>query len=950
MMFLGSNSPTTVMAQDSETDLNAAVEAVFNQLTPAERVGQLFLVSFQENDVGAESEIAELIQQYRVGGVYISAQNRNFFNTQNTPAQVLRLTNSLQALAQTPPPITATAALTESATSPASESYTTIPLFVATIHEGDGFPETEIRNDMVDVPNAMALGATWNPENAQKVGQVVGHDLPLVGVNMLFGPSLDVLDNPRLDRGNGLGTRTFGGDPFWVGEMGQAYIKGIHEGSGGNLLTIAKHFPGFGSSDREINREVPTIFKSLDDLRQGELHPFFQVTNLDIDTPDMVTDGLMTSHVRYQGLQGTVPISFDARNLPALLALDEMAPWRNAGGLIVSAPLGAPAALGSIAAGSQTFPARRLTQDAFLAGSDILFLDTFAFENDPDSRMANITDALLFFQEKYRDDLNFQATIDRSVRRILRAKIKLYGLDLINSTVLHSFEDLSDLGAVEIDLDQIARDGVTLIAPGTESGRPTLPNPPQSGENILIFTDDRQVRECPDCSQFQVVSTTALEENILRLFGPDATGQVSDDQINSLSFADLKAWLDDDSDGDTEIDALINEADWLIFGMLNVDTQMYPESDAVIALLRNRFDDLRNKNLILFAFNAPYFLGETEISQLTAYYAFYSKTPHYLEAAARLLFQQFEPSGASPVEIPAIGALDLSPDPAQVIQLNPIHQISTSGAVTPISTPPDAEPIIDLAVGEGILVRTGVIVDKNGNPVPDGTIVNFFRSYPLEGLGLGPIQSSTVSGVAETVILKERDTPLSIRASSDLAAQSEILNIGPGIVDTPTPTITPTETPTATPTPTEIPTQTPTPTLEEPTTTPTSTPVPLLLQPPLPPRPVTFIDLIYSIAVSLTIGGIAFTLGGERFVLEERLRGALVALASGLVGYIAFTIIGMAFYEIDFVERFIRQNITDHWVAALFALIFSIVGVLVWHLKPGRVFWKKQSSKSPSSG
>ncbi|MCB0208847.1 MAG: hypothetical protein KDJ52_05945 [Anaerolineae bacterium] len=938
------------MAQESTADLDAAVETVFSQLTPAERVGQLFLVSFQEDDVGAESEIAELIQQYRVGGVYISAHNRNFFNTQNTPAQVLRLTNSLQNLAQTPPPITATATLTDSAAGAAGQSYTTIPLFIATIHEGDGFPETEIRNGMVDIPNAMALGATWNPENAQKVGEVVGHDLPLMGVNMLFGPSLDVLDNPRLDRGNGLGTRTFGGDPFWVGKMGQAYIRGVHEGSGGNLLTIAKHFPGFGSSDREINREVPTIFKSLDDLRQGELHPFFQVTTLDSGDSTAVTDGVMTSHVRYQGLQGTVPISFDARNLPALLALDELAPWRSAGGLIVSAPLGAPAALGSIAAGSQTFPARRLTQDAFLAGSDILFLDTFSFENDPDSRMANITDAILFFREKYRDDLNFQATIDRSVRRILRAKIKLYGLDLVNSTVLQSFENLDDLGAVEIDLDQIARGGVTLIAPGTEAGRPTLPNPPQPGENILIFTDDRHIRECPTCAEFRVVSTTALEEIILRLFGPDATGQVSDDQINSLSFADLKTWLDSNndnaSDKEAEIDALINEADWLIFGMLNVDPQMYPESDAVIALLRNRFDDLRNKNLILFAFNAPYFLGETEISQLTAYYAFYSKTPNYLEAAARLLFQQFEPSGASPVEIPAIGALDLSPNPAQILQLNPISEISTSGTITPISAPPNAEPLIDLEVGEGVLVRTGVIVDKNGHPVPDGTIVNFFRSYPLEGLGLGPIQSSTVNGVAETVILKERDTPLSIRASSDLAAQSEGLNIGPGIVDTPTPTITPTQTPTPTATPTEVPTQTPTATSEEPTTTPTSTPMPLLLQPPLPSRPVTFIDLIYSIAVSLTIGGIAFTLGGDRFILEERLRGALVALASGLVGYIFFTIIGMAFYKVDFVERFIRQNITDHWVAALFALVFSIVGVLVWHLKPGRVFWKKQSSKS----
>lgn len=950
IMFLGSGSPMKVLAQDTEADLDAAVEAVFNQLTPAERVGQLFLVSFQGVDVGAESEIAALIQQYRVGGVYVSAENRNFFNSQSTPAQVLQLTNNLQTLAQTPPPITATSTITESVTTPAGQSYTPIPLFIAANHEGDGFPETQIRGDMVDIPNQMAVGATWDPENAREVGQVVGHDLSRLGVNMLLGPSLDVLDNPRLDQGNGLGTRTFGGHPFWVGELGRAYIQGVHQGSDGRLLTISKHFPGFGSSDRQIDQEVPTIFKSLDDLRQGELYPFFQVTDLTVD-PAAITDGLMTSHVRYQGLQGNVPISFDARNLPALLALDELAPWRNAGGLIVSAPLGAPAALGSIAAGSEAFPARRLTQDAFLAGSDVLFLADFAFEDDADAQLANIKDAILFFQDKYQNDLNFQTSVDRSVRRIIKAKIKLYGLDLVNSSGVQPFENLNTLGNAEIDLDQIARAGVTRITPGGTAARVPLPDPPQPGENILIFTDDRLVRDCADCPQFRLIPTTALEEIVLRLYGPEATGQVSGDNINSLSFVDLKAWLSSENTttSNTDVGALINEADWIIFGMLNVDTEMYPESDAVISLLRNRFDNLRNKNLILFAFNAPYFLGETEISQLTAYYAFYSKMPSYLEAAARVLFQQFEPAGASPVEVPAIGPLDLSPNPAQVIQLNLIHQISSTGAVIPFEAPLENKLTLDLEVGEGVLIRTGKIVDKNGHPVPDGTIVNFFRSYPLEGLGLGPIEARTVDGVAETVIIKERDTPLSVRASSDLAAQSEVVNIGPGIVDTPTPTVTLTPTSTDTPAATETPTDTPTPTPAEPTTTPTAIPAPLLLQPPLPARPVTYIDLFYSIVGSLAIAGIAFTLGGERFVLEERLRGALVALASGLVGYIFFTIIGIAFYEVPFVETSIRQNMAGHWVAPLLALVFSIVGVLIWHLKPGRVFWKKPANRRTTS-
>ena len=62
---------------------------------------------------------------------------------------------------------------------------------------------------------------------------------------MLLGPSLDVLEEPNPESTGDLGIRTFGGDPFWVGRMGQMYITGVHSGSGGNIAVIAKHFLGW---------------------------------------------------------------------------------------------------------------------------------------------------------------------------------------------------------------------------------------------------------------------------------------------------------------------------------------------------------------------------------------------------------------------------------------------------------------------------------------------------------------------------------------------------------------------------------------------------------------------------------------------------------------------------------------------------------------------------------
>jgi len=954
-LFSDSSKPLIVEAQDAVNEPDPTVEAIFNALTPNERVGQLFMVSFNGSDVSAESNIAELIQTYRVGGVFISATKQNFINGDDTPAQVLTLTNSLQALAREAlladitsddnnAAITSTSTITSSVlTATLETSYTPLPLLISVNHEGDGFPNTQIRNGLTDIPSEMAIGATWKTENARLVGEVVGNELSLLGINMLFGPSLDVLDDPRLDQGNTLGIRTFGGHPYWVGEMGQAYIRGVHQGSKGKILTIAKHFPGFGSSDREINQGVPTILKSLDGLRRTELLPFFKVTQLNPDDPEGVTDGLMTAHVRYRGLQGNIPISLDARNLPAILALKEIVPWRNEGGLVVSAPLGVPAALEGIATGRENFPARRLAQDAFLAGSDILLLVDFAFENDPEAELANIKDAIGFFQERYITDPNFQAAVDKAVRRIIKAKIELYGEDLLNADVLQLESNLDLLGTIPIDLDQIAQAGVTLITPATQQGVSPLSAPPQRDDNILIITDDRKVQDCPDCPEFAMIGTTALEEILLQLFGPNATGQILPNQVNSLSFADLKTLLsEEDADNKAQIEAQIEAADWIIFAMLNINTETNPQSDAVRVLLRNRFDDVRNKHLVLFAFNAPYFLDKTEISQLTAYYAFYSKTRDYLETAARLLFQQFEPTGASPVGIPAIGLLDLSPDPGQTIELEPINKIKADGEIVPLEELPEPGTAIDLEVGEGIVFRTNVIVDKNGNPVPDGTLVDFFRSYPLEGFTLEPIQSKTVHGVAEIAIIKERDTPLQVRASSNLAVQSITFNIGPGIVDTPTSTPTLTPFPTDTPAPTLTATNTPT---LEPTATPTveatATLIPLPPEPDVRPRPVIFIDLAYSLLGMLLIGGIAFTLGGERFSLEERVRPALVAIAAGLVGYILYVIVAMSSPQAGYLHNIIEQNAAGHWVAPLVSLLFAIGGTVAWYLKPGRVFWKE---------
>jgi beta-N-acetylhexosaminidase len=971
-LFLLPVSPTVRAQEDEPPPLDPAIQQLLAQMTPEEKVGQLFLVTFVGSDASPSSDVARLIQVYRVGGVALSADNGNFVNNDSAPLQVATLANELQELAFTSP-LTTTLA-------PTATTFTPIPLFIALNQEGDGYPSTDLWSGLTPVPNEMAIGATWNSTYAQQVGQIVGEELEAIGVNMLFGPSLDVLDNPRPALPGTLGSRTFGGDPYWVGRLGQAYIRGVHEGSDGHLLTVAKHFPGLGDTDRNPYQELPTIQKSLETLRSIELAPFFAATTLNPDAPSAATDALMTSHVRYRGFQGNIrqltrPISCDAQNLPAILSLPEFAPWREAGGLLVSDALGVPAIRKFYDPTLETFPAKRIAQECFLAGNDVLYLAQFDLTDDWRSQLANIEATFLFFRDKYISDPAFQARVDESVARIVQHKLAIYE-DFSLEEAQVSLEPIPELvGQQESVISQVAPESATLLYPGIDELSDRLPGPPLSDDQVLIITDDRQGRDCAGCLLFYYISPTELESRILELYGPDATGQILPNQVNSLTFSQLKEDLSGEAaiepgeptetgrvraeaeTAENQVDELIDAADWLIFASLDVNPLDYPQSDALKLFLRERSESLQGKKLIVLAFNAPYYLDTTEVSKLTAYYGLYSKTPPFLDAAVRLLFQEFQPRGSSPVAVDAIDYQIIEvtrPDPNQVINIEVVtDQGDAPSPEAPTTTPgpqvsPEGTPIpiqLDLRVGDTLALRTGKVVDKNGRAVPDGTPVEFRFLDPISSLEAPRLLATTVDGVASTDFTLDRSGTWEITAVSDAAQRSVrlILTIpeeGPVEVgvDRPTPTATSTSTPTPTATATYTPVPTSTPTQVPPTPTPTS--IPPTPEPTPEPAPlgktVDAMGLFLSLVTLSLIGGVSYVLPtGHTVALEHRLRRLLTAMVSGLIGYVLFGMGLLPLEKVPVIAAALQAWLPYEVLPVLVSLVFAGIGLFLVELVVG---------------
>jgi beta-N-acetylhexosaminidase len=141
-------------AQDDRGYSSAHQKAVsmLARLSPEERVGQLFLVTFDGQDTGENSKIYELITKYQIGGVVLKRDNNNFSGPNNTINNVYDLVSGLQNIEWQ-----AKDQLIPSGDGSSLNDF--IPLFIGIPQAGDSYPYDQILNGLTPIPSEMA----WVP-------------------------------------------------------------------------------------------------------------------------------------------------------------------------------------------------------------------------------------------------------------------------------------------------------------------------------------------------------------------------------------------------------------------------------------------------------------------------------------------------------------------------------------------------------------------------------------------------------------------------------------------------------------------------------------------------------------------------------------------------------------------------------------------------------------------
>ena len=748
-------------AQGSPED---QAQALLEKMTPEEKIGQLFLVSYYGTDIGPNSYIYDLILHNHIGGVVLRSDNDNFVQAPDTISKASQTISGLQEIVWN-------TSLQNDTTGVQSNVY--IPLFIGIHQPGDGLPYDQILSGLSPVAPEMAIGATWDPQIALQTGEILGNELSALGINLYLGPSLDVLTTPTSKTGDP-GTLVFGGDPYWVGKLGQSYIAGLHSGSNNRLAVVSSNFPGRGEADRSPTEDVSTVRKSLEQLKQIELAPFFAVTG-EAPSADMTTDGLLVSHIRYQGFQGNIrattrPVSFDSQALEEILSLEQFSNWRQSGGVLVSDDLGTKAVSRFYDPAGNNFSASVVARDAFLAGNDLLYVGNIKSTGDENS-YESVRKILAFFVQKYNEDSTFAQRVDDSVLRILTLKLKLY--DSFSLTNVIPDGEVESVGSSLPTTENIARKAVTLISPSLDELSNVLPNPPALRDRLVFITDNHTGQQCSKCLTQPYLSSDALMSTVIKLYGVQGTNQISSGRVSAYTLDDLGSLLSG-TQTDPEMENNIRLADWLVISTLELK-ETDPHTLTLSRFLSQRADLTRDKQIVLFSFGAPYYLDATDISKLTAFYGLYGKSQPFVDTAARILFQEINPNGKLPVSVPGIdyNLIDAtSPASSQVIQLS--LDLPPVPTVEPGETP-EPTPIPLFTQGSTISVRTGVIVDTIGNPVPDGTVVTFTET--VEGGTFLQLESETKDGVALASFRLDKPGLVEIKASSEPAVTSVVLQI-----------------------------------------------------------------------------------------------------------------------------------------------------------------------------
>ena len=242
-------------------------------------------------------------------------------------------------------------------------------------------------NKALSYPYQMTLGAISDNDLIYNMGEQVAEQCRRMGIHVNFAPVVDVNSNPANPI---IGMRSFGEDPQIVGEKGAAYANGMQSKG---LITSMKHFPGHGNTATDSHATLPTVTRTIDEVRDIELAPFRYLIEQGVN-------GAMVGHLYFPAIEKVKNTSSSlSRGVVTDLLKDDM----GFEGLIFTDGL-------DMKGVSEKVKQDSVPYVSFMAGNDVLILPT------------NVPFAIKTIKDAAQRDPVAAARLEESCKKILRYK------------------------------------------------------------------------------------------------------------------------------------------------------------------------------------------------------------------------------------------------------------------------------------------------------------------------------------------------------------------------------------------------------------------------------------------------------------------------------------------------------------------------------------------------
>lgn len=182
-----------------------------------------------------------------------------------------------------------------------------------------------LHNGATVFPSQLGMSCSWNPELIRQMGRVTGREVAADGLHWTFSPVLCIGRDLRWGRIN----ETFGEDPYLIGELAAAMIRG-YQGEAlsddSSILACAKHYLAYGESTGARDAQETPISERK--VREIFLPPFRKA----------VEAGCATLMSAYLAIDGT-PVTASRKYLRTILKEElgfngfVVTDWNNTGAL-----------------------------------------------------------------------------------------------------------------------------------------------------------------------------------------------------------------------------------------------------------------------------------------------------------------------------------------------------------------------------------------------------------------------------------------------------------------------------------------------------------------------------------------------------------------------------------------------------------------------------------------